>query len=243
MLPICDHSAIDLETNLALDEALLQAVEAGEVAPLVRVWEWPRLAVVLGASSHHAEDVHLEACQADGVPLTRRASGGGTVMLGPGALNVTIVLPVALAEGLESVDRAHAYVLERLAESLRGQGVPVDVQGSGDLAIGGRKCAGSAQRRLKRHFLVHTSILDMMDLTAIARYLAQPRRQPDYRQGRPHTEFVTNLNLGRPGLVAAIQAAWCAPRPETLGFAALPWTRAAALVAEKYSDPSWIRRF
>src|SRR3954452_17786953 len=70
--------------NLALDEALLLEAEAGRSGEVLRVWEWPRPAVVLGSGCKLAEDVWEEACAADGVPVLRRSTGGGTVLLGAG---------------------------------------------------------------------------------------------------------------------------------------------------------------
>jgi lipoate-protein ligase A len=63
------------EENLALDEALLVAAEAGG-GEVLRVWEWPRPAVVLGSGGKLTEEVDVSACRADGVPVLRRSSGG-----------------------------------------------------------------------------------------------------------------------------------------------------------------------
>ena len=70
--------------------------------PLVRLWDPPEYAVVLGASRRIADDVFLEACRADGVPILRRSSGGGTVVVGPGVLCVTVILPEDAAPGLSA---------------------------------------------------------------------------------------------------------------------------------------------
>ena len=63
--------------------------------------------------------------------------------------------------------------------------------------LGDRKCGGSAQRRLKHWFMVHCSILYDFPIERIVRYLAIPRRQPEYRQGRDHHDFLSNLGLPR----------------------------------------------
>src|SRR5262245_19091088 len=76
----------DLADNLALDEALLLAAEERPAGGVLRLWEWPRPAVVLGAGCPLAQDVDEAACTAASVPVLRRASGGGTVLLGPGCL-------------------------------------------------------------------------------------------------------------------------------------------------------------
>ncbi|HEX8202655.1 MAG TPA: lipoate--protein ligase family protein, partial [Isosphaeraceae bacterium] len=148
-----DRTLPGVEANLALDEALLVAAEEQGAGSVVRLWELPGLAVVLGASCRRAEAVRLELCRAEGVPVARRSSGGGTVLLGPGALNVAVVLPRDAAPGLGAVDVAQHFVLERIAAAVRALGPSVEVLGSGDLTLRRRKVAGSAQRRLRRHFL------------------------------------------------------------------------------------------
>ena len=87
-----DATLLTLPENLALDEALLLGAEANRSGQVLRSWEWPRPAVVLGAGGRIADDVNLAACDRDAVPLARRASGGGTVLLGPGCLLYTLVL-------------------------------------------------------------------------------------------------------------------------------------------------------
>ena len=118
---------------------------------------------------------------------------------------------MAAAPGLGAVDVAQRFVLERIAAAVRALGPPVEVLGSGDLTLARRKVAGSAQRRLRHHFLVHATILYRFPLERIARYLGPPRREPSYRQGRPHEEFVANLDLPRAALVGAIRSAWLPP--------------------------------
>lgn len=80
--------------NLALDEALLEELDEQGGEPILRFWESERPFVVLGASCRIHDDVHVKACADDGVPLLRRASGGGTVLQGPGCLSYALLLPL-----------------------------------------------------------------------------------------------------------------------------------------------------
>ena len=75
----------------------------------------------------------------------------------------------------------------------------------------------------------------------IGRYTALPRRQPAYRQGRAHEDFVTNLDLPRDRLVEAIRTAWL-PLGSPTRSAALPEARVEQLVTSKLADPEWIER-
>ena len=118
---ICfDQTLSSVAENLALDEALLIEADQGRGAAVLRFWEPREYAVVLGASRRLRDDVLVDACRADGVPILRRSSGGGTVVVGPGTLNVTVVLPESMAPGLAAVETAQRYVLERIARSIRG---------------------------------------------------------------------------------------------------------------------------
>src|SRR5262245_11581272 len=150
-----------IAANLALDEALLIEADERQAGPALRIWEPDEPAVVLGASRRWRAEVKVETCRAEGVAIARRSSGGGTRVIGPGTLNMAVVLPAAAAPGLEAVDRAQTFVLARIAYAIRALGPPVELHGSGDLTLGRerRKFAGSAQRRLRTHFLVHATFL------------------------------------------------------------------------------------
>ena len=154
-----DLTCVSVAENLALDEALLIEADAGRGQRVLRFWEPAEYALVLGASCRLTDDARVDACRADGVPILRRTSGGGTVIVGPGSLNVSVILPESAAPGLSAVDKAHRYVLDWIAQSIRQAGAPVTLEGRGDLVLGDRKCGGSAQRRLKHWFMVHCSIL------------------------------------------------------------------------------------
>jgi lipoate-protein ligase A len=240
-LRFLDLTYSEIEANLALDEALLAWAEAGETGPLLRLWEAPGLAVVLGASSRIREDVEVELCRAEGVPIARRSSGGGTVVIGPGALNVTVVLGADDRPGLHAVDSAQAYVLGCIATSIRRHVPAVEVMGLGDLTLGNRKFGGSAQRRMRRWFLVHASLLYDFPIDRVARYTRIPRRAPAYREGRPHAAFLTNIPLSRPTLVESIRSTW--PLAEgQIAKVPVPEDLVRQLIRNKFGDPAWTER-
>jgi lipoate---protein ligase len=240
-LALLDLTLETIEANLALDEALLLSADEGRAGAVLRFWEFPRFAVVLGASRRLAGDTWVDACHEDGVPIVRRTSGGGTVVLGPGALNVTVILPGSAAPGLSAVDIAHRYVLERIAEALRASDRQVTVEGLGDLTVSGRKFGGSAQRRVKNWFLVHCTILHAFPLERIGRYLTLPSRQPPYRAGRTHEDFLMNLDLPRTILHGLICSAW-SPSSSLSPATDVPHDLLEALLAERFANRSWIER-
>lgn len=240
-IAVLDLTLETVEENLALDEALLIDAQERQGGGVLRFWEAPSLAVILGASRRIADDVRLASCQEDRVSVLRRTSGGGTVVIGPGALNVTLVLPETAAPGLSAVAGAQHFVLERIAEGLRSAERPVKLLGLGDLTLGGRKFAGSAQRRIRDWFLVHCSILYEFPLDRISRYLNMPGRQPDYRAGRSHNDFLMNFGLPRKIVLNLIGRAW-SPAFELAPRAEAPRQLVKDLLSERFANRSWIER-
>jgi lipoate-protein ligase A len=222
--------------NLALDEALLVRAELGEADEVLRVWEWHEPAVILGSASRLADDVDVAACEADGVPILRRSSGGGTVLLGAGCLLFSLVLRYNRNPALSEIRSSYAFILGRLAGALDVERIAC--AGTSDLTLDGRKLSGNSQQR-KRHFLLHHgTLLYAFDLSRVGRYLLPPPRQPEYRAGRKHTEFLTNLPLSASKLKHRLRSAWGAD--EIAGD--WPVDLVQRLVREKYGRLDWSRR-
>ena len=236
-----DRTLPTLAENLALDEALLLGAESeprASASGLLRVWQWPTPAVVLGAGGRIADDVHEDRCRADGIPIARRSSGGGTVLLGPGCLLYTLVLPYDLDPALAQIRSSYCYILGRIKQALQPIVGDLDVCGSSDIAWRDRKVSGNAQQRKRTHLMHHGSLLYAFDFALAERYLKLPPRQPEYRRQREHRDFLANLPADAPALVRALRDAWEAH--EQLVEIALD--RVQALVAERYAQEEWVRR-
>ena len=236
-MKLLDYTLPSPAENLALDEALLLAAEGGTGGEVLRLWELPTHAVVVGSGGSVGIDVHLTACAADGVPVLRRASGGGTVLLGPGCLCFSLVLSYDHAPGLNEIPASNRYILARVVRAL-APAVAAVVEGTSDLAAGGVKFSGNAQQRKRRHFLHHGTLLCGFDLALVPRYLNPPERQPAYRRDRPHAEFVANLPVSVEAAKALLVAEWH-PDGE---YTPLPLEAVRELVAEKYDRDEWNRR-
>lgn len=194
--------------NVALDDGLLRAVEDGVISPLLRVWELADYAVIVGRANRTSKNVNLSACRADGIPIVRRCSGGGTVLLGPGALVYSLVLRVDAGSRLVDIDGTTREVIERIRAALAPTLPDIARAGTSDLAIEDVKISGNAQRWLRRTVLHHGTLLYHFDIARMERYLTMPERVPDYRRGREHASFVRNVPLDRQRLVAALSGAW-----------------------------------
>jgi lipoate-protein ligase A len=233
-----DLTLPSLTENLALDEALLLEAETGTGGEILRLWEWPAPAVVLGAGCRLADDVDEAACVTDAVLIARRASGGGTVLLGAGCLNYTLVLNYDRSPALREIPFSYAYVLGRIRGALAGIVPGIERAGTSDLVASGRKFSGNAQQRKRGHLLHHGTLLYAFDLAWVERYLRLPGRRPDYRQDRSHAEFLMNLPIEAAGLKQRLRVAWQADP----GAVAWPRVLVGQLNRDKYRSAEWTRR-
>ena len=186
-----------------LDDDLLDAVRAGTPSAY-RSWQPQAPFVVLGCGNAAEREVYEERCQADSVPILRRRGGGGTVVLSPGVLVISLIKHV---KHLYHFAEYFFQINEIMIDALRGCGVEhLHQRGISDICLGDRKIVGSSMYRSKTLLFYTASLMVENDLTLLDRYLRHPSKEPDYRQGRPHRDFVTTLAAAHPGLtVAAVQ--------------------------------------
>lgn len=231
------------EANLAADEALLEWAEAlagqGQVWECLRFWMSDRPFVVIGYGQQVDREVDLEACRRLGIPVLRRCSGGGTVLQGPGCLNYTLVLRVDPCGPTRSIPTTNRFVLEQhrlaLTQALACPPDVITLEGETDLALDNRKFSGNAQRRRRHCLLFHGTFLLEPDLELMSRVLKMPSRQPLYRQGRSHAQFLTRLPLKPDEVQRALIRVWKAEEPGQLP----PEAIVSKLIRQRYARWDW----
>jgi len=237
---ILDQSFAEPAWNLALDECLLEGVDAGVLPDTLRFWESPIPFVVVGSGQAVEEEVDVLHCGIDGVPITRRCSAGGCVLQGPGCLNFALALRYDTLPGSRDLHQSYTLILDTLATALSGGSELVTCAGISDLAVDGRKVSGNAQRRKRNAFLHHGTLLYAPDVRAVTRYIREPADRPDYRGDRSHDAFLGRLPQSPAELRRIVSRAFGAADERDL--TAWESELSGKLVREKYSRNAWIRR-
>lgn len=236
-----DLTLPSLAQNLALDEALLQAADQADglhnprSTELLRVWQLDEVAVVVGRSSRVADEVYLEMTEQLGIPVLRRCSGGATVVIGPGCWLYSLLIDLESQPALRMLDEVHRYVMARMLQAIQPILPTVTADGTCDLVFNHRKFSGNSLKVGRNWTLYHGTILLTMNLNWIDQLLKHPPREPVYRQGRAHSEFVTNIGIGQIELTRALRQAWRADEELTN----YPAELVAELVEKRYSQASW----
>jgi lipoate-protein ligase A len=234
--------------NMAADEVLLDACEAGRGEETLMFWEPRETFVVVGYANKVADEVNVAACAAKNIPIFRRCSGGGTVVQMPGGLNYSLILRITENGPTHSITSANNFIMEKnraaiatLAKTfnLQPSTFNLSIRGHTDLCLGDLKFAGNSQRRRKNFLLFHGTLLLNCDLARVGEFLPMPSLQPDYRAGRSHEKFVTNLNLPAEKVKAALVKEWNANE----ALENPPLAEISKLAREKYSTREWNFKF
>lgn len=159
----------------------------------------------MGAGGKAETDVFARQSESDRVPVLRRRGGGGTVVLSPGQVVLALVTEVSSPFQNVSYFRAINHWFRLALQALGVTGV--EDRGISDLALGHRKILGTSLYRRRKILFYQASLLVENDLSLFDRYLRYPSKVPDYREGRGHLDFCTNLRLaGYPLSVAEVIA-------------------------------------
>ncbi len=190
------------QENILFDEFLLLRAEKAQGSEVLRFWESPQHFIVLGRTGNLQEDVDIQRAQEEKIPILRRFSGGGTVIQGKGCMNFTLILSKDRDPALKDITKSYLYILGKVSEALSLLGIPTRFKPTSDLVIGNdeKKFSGNAQHRGRQYVLHHGTILYNFDLQMIAGFLKMPRAVPEYRGGRSHLDFVTNISVSYPGI-------------------------------------------
>lgn len=160
---------------------------------LFRFFETQRAVVVLANSNTVENEVQADVCAQKGIPVLTRKGGGGTVVLSPGCLVLTLAF---YASDVFSNARYFSAVNELWIKALKENGIGGLAQGGiSDITAGDKKIAGTSLFR-KKHLLVYQgSLLVNPRIDLIESCLKHPTREPDYRNKRGHREFLTSVQM------------------------------------------------
>lgn len=183
-LHLLDLEGLPIIEQLRLEEALLRTHQANWC--LLNRGSPP--AIVLGIGGKVEELVDEAAYQIAPIPLVRRFSGGGTVVVDETTLFVSFLFNSStfdFAPFPEAIMRWTAQFYAPLLPShftLR----------ENDYVLGNKKFGGNAQCICKGRWLHHSTLLADYN-PDLMRFLKLPQRRPNYRESRAHGDFLCTL--------------------------------------------------
>lgn len=156
-----------------------------------KIWHPDRTYIVLGRSNKAEIDLNLDLVLKDNITVLQRPSGGETVVLTPKTIIFSITINAGNSETPKSLFKR---INQLLIEEFEKSGVVgIHSRGISDLSIGEKKIMGSSMYLKENLFFYHAVLNISEHADIIAAYLKHPKREPEYRKGRSHTDFITSL--------------------------------------------------
>jgi len=186
MIRVIHLSNMPIYEQLLLEERLLRATNQNWC--IINTGA-PR-AIVMGISGKKEELVDCERVSQAGIPLIKRFSGGGTVIVDEETLFVTLICQQDLFSFPaypEPILRWHEALYQDAFQH------PLFHLRENDFVIGEKKCGGNAQYIQKGRWLHHTSFLWDYSQENMS-YLLMPKKTPSYRKARAHSDFLCKLS-------------------------------------------------
>ncbi len=240
---------IDVETNsaavnMALDEAISEAVGKKESLPTIRFYKWKPSAVSIGYFQSMKDEVDVELCKRTGVDVVRRRTGGGAVYHDSnGELTYSIIAPESFFPA--GITESYHQICGWIVDALGKLGIAAEFKPINDIITGGKKISGNAQTRRNGILLQHGTILYKLDVATMFSLLKVPKEKisdkfiADVKQ-RVTSVTDINPNISEQQLREALVTAFTAGKEFEFGKVT-ERERAAAerLASERYAADSW----
>ena len=242
--------------NMALDQAVAECVQAGNVPPTLRFYTWHPRALSLGYSQT-ATAVNSKRAGECGIDLIRRPTGGQAI-LHSDELTYAVALPRSHRLAAGGILHSYSALSEGLLGGLDLLGLAPQIgdwspgydlsqetlcfgsASTHEIAVGGHKVIGSAQCRVHRGVLQHGSIVlahdpDIFSVMGVER--------PDQMLLGLRTILAKPITVG--GLIERFAEGFARRLRVTLRpgiLTAQEQARANELAALRYSSHGWLTR-
>jgi lipoate---protein ligase len=233
--------------HMALDEVLLDRVIAGSRRPTVRFWDWVQPALVIGSHQSVMNEVDGAAARALGFTITRRMSGGGTMLCEPArTITYSMYVPGSAVAGM-SFRHSYAALDAWAVRAFNALGVPASYREINDIISPRGKIAGAAQARRKGFVLHHTTVAHSMKVDLMPQLIRVGRESLSERGLRSADKPVSPLSwftsLTCPETARHLEEYFSNEFGPTHSEVSGSELKAAGdLVATKYSTPEWVNR-
>lgn len=162
--------------GLAADEYMAEQVGLCASAPLLRLYTYRSHCALVGRHQSVDSELNRDFCEAHGVAVNRRPTGGGAIIMGADQLGIALIMRP------ETVHAAHHRLRELFGSFSRGivmglgnLGIHAMFGGKNDVEVRGKKIAGLGVYHSKSGgLLCHGSILLDLDLELMMRVLRTP---------------------------------------------------------------------
>ncbi len=186
---------VTASVGLATDEVLANRAGAGTSLPTLRLYTYQPCALV-GRFQSIENELNLSYCADNKIPINRRPTGGGAIIMGEDQLGVALAIS-------GKADETYAHVRERMTQFSQGiisglatLGIHVEFRRKNDLEVNGKKIAGLGLHKTDTGgLLFHASLLVGLDVPYMLNVLKIPFEKITDKEISAVSERTTTVHL------------------------------------------------
>ena len=254
--------------NMALDDAIVDAVGRGFSPPVFRVYEWSPGAITIGYSQKIGDIIDINRCKIDGVDITRRLTGGRAVFhkdelaysvigtaddphFGGNIMDTYRSINTVLADGLNSLGIEAKIIRARMEKGIPNTNRRLFpcflITSRFEITLDGKKLVGSAQRRLRGLFLQQGSIIIGPGHERITEYMKDRELASEYQKRLSEGSIDLKSKLDGRFSISRLKTALFNSFKKTVGMnfyfedpGPEELLHTKRLIEEQYSSKGWI---
>jgi lipoate-protein ligase A len=238
--------------GLAVDECLAHRVGTGTSQPTLRLYTYRSHCALVGRFQNIDNEINRAYCEANGIPLNRRPTGGGAIIMGQDQLGIALCVPGREEDTYRHARELMVHFSAGIISGLETHGIQAAFWGKNDIEIHNRKVAGlGVYRAPEGGLLFHASVLVDLDIAFMLHVLKTPFEKITDKAIATVADRVTTIRreAGSPVALEEIRASIADGYRRVFAVSLapgdfLPNELAAidALEKSKYLTPAWVHQ-
>jgi len=248
---ITDDS-VSASFGLAADECLAHRAGIGASQPTLRLYTYRSYCALVGRFQNVDNEINRAYCEANGIPLNRRPTGGGAIIMGQDQLGIALCIPGREEDSYRHARELMVHFSAGIISGLETPGIRATFLGKNDVEVNNRKVAGlGVYRAPEGGLLFHASVLVDLDIALMLRVLKTPFEKITDKAIATVAERVTTIRreCGSPVTLDEIRASIAAGYSRAFGVSLVPGgflpdelEAIDALEQNKYVTLAWVNQ-
>ncbi len=175
-----EEDAVSASYGLAVDEFLMgyYSSPSNPEPPTLRLYTYRSNCVLAGSFQDVYREINIEECRRMGFEISRRPTGGGTILMGEDQLGIAFVMRGDNFKNIKNPREAFIHFSKCISEGLKSLGIGSAFRIKNDLTVNGRKIAGlGIYANEMDSWLFHASLLVDFDISLMLKLLKLPKEK------------------------------------------------------------------
>jgi lipoate---protein ligase len=206
---LLDTAPCSAAQNMALDETILEARSRGLVPNTLRFLQFSPPCTLVGYHQAVEQEIRPAYCEAHGIDINRRITGGGGLFWDESQLGWEVYAPRDYPALPKDLEQLYAYICQGAVLALAEFGIQAEFRPKNDIEVNGRKISGTGGTELDGVFLFQGTLLVDFDVETMLRALRIPTEKLKDKEIESVKERVTCLRweLGQAPTLSVIKSA------------------------------------